>query len=114
MNVNYICIKVDREERPDIDQVYMSAVQIINGNGGWPLNSFTLPDGRPIFGGTYFTKSSWDEILIKIKDYYKSSPDKANQYATELIKGINQSEQIKFAKADTTFSKSILQNESVE
>ena len=110
MNDYFICIKVDREERPDIDQVYMSAVQIINGSGGWPLNSFTLPDGRPIFGGTYFTKSSWDEILIKLKDYYKNSPDKANQYAAELIKGINQSELIKFAKADTTFSKSILQN----
>ena len=51
MNDHFICIKVDREERPDIDQIYMNAVQLITGQGGWPLNCITLPDGRPVYGG---------------------------------------------------------------
>ena len=54
MNENFVCIKVDREERPDVDQIYMEAVEMMTGSGGWPLNCFTLPDGRPFFGGTYF------------------------------------------------------------
>ncbi|MES2690518.1 MAG: thioredoxin domain-containing protein, partial [Bacteroidota bacterium] len=53
MNEHFVCIKVDREERPDVDQVYMDAVQLLTGRGGWPLNCFVLPDGRPIHGGTY-------------------------------------------------------------
>ena len=63
MNEKYVCIKVDREERPDVDQVYMNAVQLMTGSGGWPLNCFTLPDGRPIYGGTYYQKESWMELL---------------------------------------------------
>ena len=110
MNENYICIKVDREERPDIDQVYMSAVQLITGSGGWPLNCFTLPDGRPIYGGTYFPKASWDDILIKLRDFYKESPDKADQYATDLVNGINQSEHINIKNEQHSFSTDILQN----
>lgn len=65
MNDLFVCIKVDREERPDIDQVYMDAVQLIAGQGGWPLNCFTLPDGRPIYGGTYFPNAQWNDVLIK-------------------------------------------------
>ena len=56
MNKNFINIKVDREERPDVDQVYMNAVQLMTGSGGWPLNVVALPDGRPVWGGTYFKK----------------------------------------------------------
>tara|TARA_B110000967_G_scaffold71762_1_gene74252 strand:- start:1822 stop:2241 length:420 start_codon:yes stop_codon:yes gene_type:complete len=59
MNDNFINIKVDREERPDVDQVYMNAVQLITGGGGWPLNCIALPDGRPIWGGTYFSTENW-------------------------------------------------------
>ncbi|MFM7902600.1 MAG: DUF255 domain-containing protein, partial [Bacteroidota bacterium] len=62
MNDFFVCIKVDREERPDIDQVYMSAVQLLTGRGGWPLNCFALPDGRPVYGGTYFPKKQWMEV----------------------------------------------------
>src|SRR5580765_5739039 len=68
MNENFVCIKVDREERPDIDQVYMNAVQLMTGGGGWPLNCFTLPDGRPIYGGTYFPKSKWQNVLLNLAD----------------------------------------------
>ncbi len=57
MNDNFLCIKVDREERPDVDTVYMQAVQAMGGRGGWPLHAFALPDGRPFFGGTYFPRS---------------------------------------------------------
>ena len=54
MNDNFVCIKVDREERPDLDHIYMSAVQLMTRHGGWPMTVFLFPDGRPFFGGTYF------------------------------------------------------------
>ena len=108
INENFVCIKVDREERPDIDQVYMTAVQLISGSGGWPLNCFTLPDGRPIFGGTYFPKASWEDLLIKLNDFYKTNPDKAEQYASELLHGINQMEIISLKKSKEFFSSEIL------
>jgi len=66
MNQHFLCVKVDREERPDVDAVYMNAVQLIHGNGGWPLNCFALPDGRPFYGGTYFQPSQWLDVLNKI------------------------------------------------
>ena len=68
MNENFVCIKVDREERPDIDQIYMDAVQLISGQGGWPLNAFALPDGKPFFAGTYFNKQRWMDVMRKISD----------------------------------------------
>ena len=108
MNENYISIKVDREERPDVDQVYMNAVQIMTGSGGWPLNCFTLPDGRPIYGGTYFPNESWKEVLVKLNDFYKSNPDKAKQYAEELVRGIHQSEPFKIKSTEPKFSPGVL------
>ncbi|MGB1317382.1 MAG: DUF255 domain-containing protein, partial [Flavobacteriales bacterium] len=63
MNEHFVCIKVDREERPDVDQVYMNAVQLMTGRGGWPLNCFALPDGRPLYGGTYFPKEQWMDVM---------------------------------------------------
>lgn len=90
MNKYYVCIKVDREERPDIDQIYMSAVQLMGHNGGWPLNCFTLPDGRPIYGGTYFPNNQWKEILIKLHNLYKEKTSELEKYATELAQGIRQ------------------------
>ena len=81
MNKDFISIKVDREERPDVDQVYMTAVQLMSGNGGWPLNVIVLPNGKPLYGGTYHTNAQWSEILEKINKLYKNDPDKANEYA---------------------------------
>ncbi|NNE32091.1 MAG: thioredoxin domain-containing protein [Winogradskyella sp.] len=89
MNENFINIKVDREERPDIDQIYMSAVQLMTGSAGWPLNCITLPDGRPVFGGTYFTKNQWSKILEEISDLYETNPQKVIAYAEQLTAGIN-------------------------
>ena len=94
MNANFINIKVDREERPDVDKVYMNAVQLMTGKGGWPLNCITLPDGRPIFGGTYFTKEQWAKILIDISKLYRESPQKAEEFAQRLTEGIQNSELI--------------------
>ncbi|NNK82052.1 MAG: thioredoxin domain-containing protein, partial [Flavobacteriaceae bacterium] len=88
MNKDYINIKVDREERPDIDQVYMNAVQILTGQGGWPLNIVALPDGRPFWGGTYFRKDQWINALNQITKVYNSSPEKIIAYANNLEKGI--------------------------
>ena len=68
MNEKFISIKVDREERPDIDQVYMNAIQIITGNGGWPVNVITLSDGRPIWGGTYFSKEYVRKHILRMSD----------------------------------------------
>jgi uncharacterized protein YyaL (SSP411 family) len=88
MNDHFVCIKVDREERPDVDQVYMEAVQVMNGSGGWPLNCFALPDGRPVFGGTYFRNADWKKNLLALADYYKSNKAGAADYATKLVTGM--------------------------
>lgn len=88
MNANYISIKVDREERPDVDAVYMKAVQILTGRGGWPLNMVTLPDGRPVWGGTYFRKEQWISALTQLQELYKSDPEKLIDYAEKLRQGI--------------------------
>jgi len=108
MNDYFVCIKVDREERPDVDQVYMTAVQLMTGGGGWPLNCICLPDGRPIYGGTYFQNAQWKELLIKLHEFYKNNKTQAGQYADELIQGIRQSELVKKNKDDADFSKDTL------
>lgn len=94
MNENFISIKVDREERPDVDQVYMNAVQLMTGNGGWPLNCIALPDGRPIFGGTYFQKDQWISALHQLSELYRTDPEKAIDYAEKLTQGVQNSELI--------------------
>ena len=94
MNEHFICIKVDREERPDIDQVYMDAVQLITGRGGWPLNCFALPDGKPFYGGTYFPKEQWVKLLKNIINTYQKEPEKLRDYARQLTEKIVQSELI--------------------
>ena len=98
MNDNFINIKVDREEWPDIDKVYMNAVQLMTGSGGWPLNCIALPDGRPIFGGTYFTKEQWSKVLISISTLYKEEPQKVIEFAENLTKGIQESQLITLNK----------------
>lgn len=88
MNEHYVSIKVDREERPDIDQVYMDAVQLMTGSGGWPMNVVALPDGRPIWGGTYFKKKQWISALEQISKLYNSNPEKLIEYAENLENGM--------------------------
>ena len=105
MNDHFVSIKVDREERPDVDQIYMDAVQIITGHGGWPLNAICLPDGRPIYAGTYFQKENWKQVLLYMTDYFKNNRDEVMERATEITKGIKVMDRIPFVK-DTTFNES--------
>jgi len=93
MNEHFICIKVDREERPDVDQIYMDAVQMLNGHGGWPLNVFCLPDGRPFAGGTYFPPDErrghnmvpWPQLLMRVADYFSRQRDDLEENARAII-----------------------------
>jgi len=105
MNEYFVCIKVDREERPDVDQIYMSAVQLMSGRGGWPLNCICLPDQRPIYGGTYFRKNDWTSLLFNLADFYKQKPDDAEEYAVRLTEGIQKYESIAFITEQTGYSK---------
>ncbi len=84
MNRYFVCIKVDREERPDIDQYYLGAVQLISGTGGWPLNCFTLPDGKPVFGGTYFPKEKWRNALIYLAENFRNAPKRFYEAADSI------------------------------
>ncbi|TAE51704.1 MAG: thioredoxin domain-containing protein [Bacteroidetes bacterium] len=94
MNEYFVCIKVDREERPDVDKVYMDAVMLMTGRGGWPLNAFALPDGRPIYGGTYFKKSDWIHILRQLAEMYRTEPERAIAYAGELTDAIQRMDKV--------------------
>jgi len=92
MNDNFINIKVDREENPDVDQAYMTASQLMTGMGGWPLNVIALPDGSPIYAGTYHTKEQWFDILNRIirlkENNYEGLEEIANNVKNGVI-GIN-------------------------
>ncbi len=110
MNDNFISIKVDREERPDIDQIYVNAVELMTGSAGWPLNCITLPDGRPIFGGTYFTKEQWEKILIDISKLYTENPQEAYRYANRLTQGLQETNLITLNKEEPSFTAKELQN----
>ena len=105
MNENYICIKVDREERPDVDQIYMNAAYLINGNGGWPLNAFAMPDGKPFFAGTYFPKDNWIQLLTYFADIYKNEKNKLEVQAENVAKGIRDIEHIPRNPDPVLFSK---------
>jgi len=109
MNTNFVCIKVDREERPDVDQVYMTAVQLMTGGGGWPLNCITLSDGKPIYGGTYFPKSKWVSLLMQLAEYYSKNQKEAEDYAEKLTQGIQQVELVKLNDEEASFRLNDLQ-----
>ena len=104
MNENFICIKIDREERPDIDQIYMKAVELISGRGGWPLNCIALPDGRPIYGGTYFPTDNWLKMISQVAKFVRENPEKAENQALELTNGIKNSELIILNEDKSVFS----------
>ncbi len=90
MNADFVSIKVDREERPDVDQVYQTAIQLLGRNGGWPLNAIILPNGKPLYLGTYLPKKQWIETLSKISKMYTEDPKEANAYADRLSQGIQE------------------------
>lgn len=110
MNNNFINIKVDREERPDVDAVYMKAVQIMTNRGGWPLNVVALPDGRPVWGGTYFRKEEWISTLNQLKDLYSKHPEKMINYAEKLHSGIESLNTIEIKNSKSDFDLSLIEN----
>src|SRR5215471_6223595 len=101
MNENFVCIKVDREERPDLDQIYMNAVQLLTGRGGWPMSVFLTPDLKPFYGGTYWPPTSrmgmasFEQILVAVVDAWRNRREAALKQANELtgyLQNIEQSE----------------------
>jgi len=91
MNEHFICIKVDREERPDVDQLYMQAAHLITGRGGWPLNAFALPDGRPFYAGTYFPKANWIDLLRQLASLWENEQLTILNAADQITHGIEAS-----------------------
>lgn len=91
MNALYVNIKVDREEHPDVDHMYMDAVQAMTGSGGWPLNVFVTPEKKPFYGGTYFPpkrvhqRASWKEVLINVSQYFSQNREEVEKQAGQLI-----------------------------
>ena len=110
MNANFISIKIDREERPDIDAVYMKAVQIMTGHGGWPMNVVTLPDVRPIWGGTYFRKNDWINSLERLQEIYTEQPQTILDYAEKLNEGLQSQIIISKNDSETNFNLEILES----
>ena len=108
MNRLFINIKVDREERPDVDQIYMTAVQLMTGRGGWPLNCIALPDGRPLYGGTYFPKEQWVRVIQDVARLWDTDPEKALEYATQLTHSVQQSDLIPTPKTKPVFGKGVV------
>jgi uncharacterized protein YyaL (SSP411 family) len=94
MNRNFVSVKIDREERPDLDNIYMDAVQAIAGNGGWPLNVFLTPDGKPFYGGTYFpprdaaNRPSWTKVLLHISTLFRDQRPEVDAQAESLTRHI--------------------------
>ncbi|GGG76564.1 thioredoxin [Parapedobacter pyrenivorans] len=104
MNAHFVSVKVDREERPDIDQIYMIAAQLMTGQGGWPLNCICLPDGRPIYGGTYFRPADWQNVLLQLANMWRDKPEVALDYADRLTSGIRKSEQLPINRIPETYT----------
>ncbi|MEX2233616.1 MAG: thioredoxin domain-containing protein [Cyclobacteriaceae bacterium] len=98
MNDHLVCIKVDREERPDIDHIYMEAVQAMGVKGGWPLNVFLTPDQKPFYGGTYFPPDQWVQVIGGINNAYTNRRDEIEASATELTNLLSQQDTSRFRK----------------
>ncbi|MGI9548006.1 MAG: thioredoxin domain-containing protein [Flavobacteriaceae bacterium] len=104
MNKDFINIKIDREERPDIDHIYMDALQMMTGHGGWPLNIVALPEGRPFWGATYVKKDQWIRALEQLAQMYRENPQKLENYAKDLANGLQQVNLIENEPATGTMS----------
>ena len=107
MNRHFINIIVDREERPDIDNVYMEAVRMFNQSAGWPLNVFCLPDGKPFWGGTYFPKEDmgnglapWPQILIRVAEHYRKAKYELKENADNVIANLLHANNADFSTED--------------
>lgn len=102
MNEHFINIKVDREERPDVDQVYMDAVHAMGLQGGWPLNVFLTPDQKPFYGGTYFPKQGWVNLLTSINEAFEKNREKINESAEAFTQNLQAKESEKYKLEGTS------------
>jgi uncharacterized protein YyaL (SSP411 family) len=96
MNAHFVCIKVDREERPDVDAVYMDALQAMGTRGGWPLNVFLLPDAKPFYGVTYLPQPNWLQLLKSVKDAFENHYTELADSAEGFVKNMIQTESEKY------------------
>ena len=112
MNENFVNIKIDREERPDLDMIYMAACQIFTGGGGWPLNVFLTPDAKPYFAGTYFPpkpmhqRQSWRDVLITMADAFRNKKKQVYEQADHITKLI--------AERNNTFGSKVSKNQNIK
>jgi uncharacterized protein YyaL (SSP411 family) len=104
MNGNFINIKVDREERPDLDEIYMKALVLMTGSGGWPMNIIALPDGTPIWGGTYVPKNQWIQVLNQVSGFYNTRKEDVLEYAKSVKEGVQKEGLIKVAPRDNVYN----------
>lgn len=112
MNRHFVCIKVDREERPDVDQTYLEALRMFDQSAGWPLNVFCLPDGRPFWGGTYFPIQDtgqgivpWPQLLMRISEHYRRAKEELMENAQNVVSNLEHSNHPDFSsKNDWTNS----------
>ncbi len=121
MNDRFVCIKVDREERPDVDQIYMLAVQLVTGNGGWPMSVFLTPDSKPFWGGTYFPARDGDRgnstgflsVMNQIDQAWKTQPDAVRAQAQSVTMAIDEQQQLagRESATDGLPAKSVLPTE---
>jgi uncharacterized protein YyaL (SSP411 family) len=116
MNRHFVCVKVDREERPDVDQIYMEAVQMITQHGGWPLNAFCLPDGRPFFGGTYFPPGDndrgivpWPQLLMRVADFYAKQRTELLENAHNIVQNLQHANRPQGASGQPLENRALLQ-----
>ncbi|TXK50740.1 thioredoxin domain-containing protein [Pontibacter qinzhouensis] len=103
MNEHFICIKVDREERPDVDAIYMDALHAMGVQGGWPLNVFLNPEAKPFYGGTYFPAQQWLGLLQNVADAYKKSRQELDKSAEQFASHLNASELAKYGLQESNF-----------
>ena len=98
MNEAFVCIKLDREERPDVDQIYMEAVQAMGSHGGWPLNVFLTPQQRPFYGGTYFPKAAWINLLRQIQRAWRDRRKDIDETSANLAEHLQKSDLERFLR----------------
>ena len=119
INEHFVAVKVDRDERPDVDSRYQSAVSAISGQGGWPLTGFLLSDGKPFFGGTYFPpedqmgRPGFRRILLAVSDSYRSKRAELERAANSLADAVSQAEVFTGARADFDFGVVVAQIKSM-
>ena len=118
MNELFVNIKVDREERPDIDDVYMNAVQMLTGRGGWPMTVFLTPEGKPFYGGTYFPPEDrygvpgFPRVLRAVADAYRQKPQDIERSVSQILEGLNRSGALR--PSDRPFARDLLRKAAAQ